>query len=147
MVPKLEPRCCIEPGLSCLIRAIATTGVMCHKIESSTRRAILVLVDYAFSHPSISALTSVGATGVIRYLSYQNPTTLPKIITPAEFSALSSAGFTVTLNWEYDARDLVNPGFNATDAAQEAQRQANALPYSDFRALYWSADFDVQASD
>jgi hypothetical protein len=83
----------------------------------------------------------------MRYLSYKDPTTMPKIITASEFAALRAAGLSITLNWEYDARDLVNSGFNATDAAHEALRQANALPYPDFRVIYWSADFDVQASD
>lgn len=105
-----------------------------------------MLVDYAFPpHPPTAALSAAGATAVSRYLSYQTPATLPKILTPAEYTTLRGAGLSVILNWEYDAHDLVNSGFDAAGAAEEALRQADALPYPDFRVIYFSADWDVTA--
>jgi glycoside hydrolase-like protein len=107
----------------------------------------VTVIDYAFPpHPTVTGLRAAGATGVCRYLCWQLLTTTPKILTPQEYAALRAAGLDVVLNWEYDAEDLVNPGFDPVAAAREAVRQANALPYPDFRVIYWSADFNVTAT-
>lgn len=98
-------------------------------------------VDYSFSRPDIAQLWSLGYRFVCRYLSW-----LPngKVINKAELAALINKGFSVALNWEFQARDAVRGAAGGTTDATEAVRQAAALGYPKGCTIYYSAgDFDV----
>lgn len=107
-----------------------------------------MLLDYAFPpHPTIEQIKSSGATAVSRYLSYVNTNTMGKILARSEYQMLTGAGIDVVLNWEYDAQDLVNPGFNASDAGTFMLSQARSIVGNDvFPAIYISADFNAVRS-
>lgn len=107
-----------------------------------------MLLDYAFPpHPTIEQMKAAGVTAVSRYLSYVNSNTVGKILTRSEYQMLTEAGFQVVLNWEFDAHDLVNSGFNASDAGAFMLSQARSIVGNDdFPAIYISADFDAVRS-
>lgn len=107
-----------------------------------------VMLDYAFPPwPGASAMRAAGVTAVSRYLAWQTPAAMPKLVAPPEFNALMAGGFQVVLNWEYGARDFALPSFDAAGAAAEAVRQARAVGYPDWCAIYYSLDWDVLASE
>ena len=101
-------------------------------------------IDYSFSRPDIPTLKTLGYTFVMRYLSW-----LPnsKCITTDEIKALRDNGFTVGLNWEYDAKDQTHGAEYGHIQGREAVRQAKALGYPQGCAIYYSADWDATEAD
>jgi hypothetical protein len=103
--------------------------------------------DFAWSKPSIAALKAAGATYVMRYLSW-NPPSNPnrKVIEQPEYDSYLAAGIAVGLNWEFSADDQRGGAANGRLHGAEAARQARALGAQPGDAIYFSADWDVQAS-
>lgn len=82
----------------------------------------------------------LGYEGVCRYLSF-----LPnhKVILKPEYDMLINGGKSVTLNWEFDARDWMGGAAAGKQHATEAIRQARDLGYPPGCVLIGSADFDM----
>lgn len=101
-----------------------------------------VVIDYAWSHPTIDKLKSLGAIGVARYLS-QDPA---KNLSKGEYAALKNAKIAVTLVWETTANRALS-GYNGGKAdAQRAHQQADDLGYPKDAAIYFAVDFDASPS-
>jgi hypothetical protein len=92
----------------------------------------------------VASLKAAGVSGVTRYLSW-----LPnsKVIQQAEFNRLTKGGVSVTLNWEFSARDWMGGGSVGQSHAAEAVRQARALGYAKGCSIIGSADFDMTAAE
>lgn len=98
-----------------------------------------IAVDYTARIPP-EALRNAGVSGVLRYLCYE-PVGTWKVIKQPEYDELIGAGFDVTLNWEYDARDWLS--VNGTSHGNTAVMQARRLGYPIGCTIYGSCDFDM----
>jgi hypothetical protein len=99
----------------------------------------VVVVDYAWSHPSIDKLRSLNAIGVVRYVSNDSG----KNLSHDEYAALRRAGIAVSLVWETTANRALN-GYDAGKSdADKAERLANDLGYPKSAAIYFAVDFDA----
>lgn len=100
-------------------------------------------VDYAFSRPPISALIVTGKQFACRY---GGPGSSGKHLDAAELAALTSAGIAVVANAEGAAQ-----GFSGAAAgrswAQQAQAHFDALGMPADRPIYFSVDWNANASD
>jgi peptidoglycan hydrolase-like protein with peptidoglycan-binding domain len=98
-----------------------------------------IVVDYAWSHPTIAKLKSLGAIGVARYLSTDSSKNLSK----SEYSALKSAKLAVTLVWETTANRALSGYAGGKWDAQRADQLADDLGYPNTAAIYFAVDFDA----
>lgn len=97
-------------------------------------------VDYAWGRPGPTALKSVGAHFVCRYLSHD---TTGKNLDHAEASQLSAAGIALVVVWETAAdRALDGHAAGAADA-RAADQQARACGMPKDRPIYFAVDFDA----
>ena len=99
-------------------------------------------VDYAWARPSPSALHGEGYTFTARYLSHDSS----KNITAPEADALWAAGVDVVANWESTATSALGGYAQGVADAQNAEAQALAAGMPPSRPIYFSVDFDAQAS-
>ena len=101
-------------------------------------------VDYSTSRPDPVALYEAGKRFVVRY---GGPGTSDKHLTPDEAVQLSRAGLSIVANAEGTARGFM--GGRATGVAWAARAfthfQACGMPAD--RPIYFSVDWDVQASE
>lgn len=99
-------------------------------------------VDYAWDRPTVSGLVAAGKKFVVRY---GGPGSDGKQIHAAELAALKAAGIPVVANAEGTAS-----GFQGRTAgrawAEDAERHFRGLGMPADRPIYFSADWDVQAS-
>jgi hypothetical protein len=107
--------------------------------EISTRMG----VDYSWARPSPSGLAAAGYTFASRYVSFD---TTGKNLTASEASALRAAGIDIVVNWETNADDALGGSSAGVRDATEAARQAAAAGQPSSRPIYFSIDFDAQAS-
>lgn len=99
-------------------------------------------VDYAWEHPSISALVAAGVKFVCRYLSNDTG----KNLTLAEATVLSNAGISCVAVWESTAkRMLAGQSAGITDA-KKALSQATACGMPNGTPIYFAADWDASSS-
>jgi len=101
-----------------------------------------IVVDYAWTHPSISTLRNVGAVGVVRYLSNDSS----KNLSSHEYSILKDAGLSVTLVWETTGSRALSGYAGGQSDADRAEKLADALGYPDTAAIYFTADFDANST-
>lgn len=101
-------------------------------------------LDFAWSKPSIPAIKADGNTFVMRYLSW-----LPngKVISKSEYDNYLNNGLAVGLNWEFAAGDQKGGAASGRIHGAEAYRQARSLGAPKGAAIYFSADWDVSASE
>lgn len=93
-------------------------------------------IDYAWQHPNPAAIKKDGYSFVLRYLS-TDPT---KNLTVPEAKALHAAGLDVGLIWETTAT-RATAGYAAGRADRvAAEKQANAIGYPTYAALFWACD-------
>lgn len=99
-------------------------------------------IDYAWRHPNPAAIKKDGYSFVLRYLS-TDPT---KNLTVVEAKALHAAGLSIGLIWETTAT-RATAGYAAGRADRVlAEKQANALGYPTYAALFWACDQDTSAA-
>ena len=105
-------------------------------------------IDYAFSHPSISAMNAAGVKFVCRYLSNRDPagSGLDKTLSVSEAKALRANGFPIVLVFETTA-GRATEGRNAGGAdAVTAVNHAKTLGAPSSTVLYFAVDADVSGS-
>ncbi|MEO8552838.1 MAG: glycoside hydrolase domain-containing protein [Kofleriaceae bacterium] len=100
-------------------------------------------VDYSWARPSLDTLHANGYTFVSRYLSYD---TSGKNITAGEAAVLRASGFDIVLNWEQSANAALQGYNRGVSDAQAAVGQAAAIGAPPNLPIYFSIDFDAQAS-
>jgi hypothetical protein len=79
----------------------------------------------------------------MRYLSW-----LPngKVLSKSEYNALRAKGFAIGLNWEFDTSDQLRGASGGRVDATEAKRQMKAIGVPNGTVCWFSADWDVSAS-
>lgn len=98
-------------------------------------------IDYAWSRPSVKAMTDARVKFVARYLS--NDTS--KDLSRAEATAANAAGIWCVVVWESSAgRALSGKTAGASDAST-ALGKARALGMPDDRPIYFAVDFDANS--
>ena len=107
--------------------------------ELGTRKG----VDYAWTHPSVSAIKSGGYTFAARYLSYDNS----KDITSNEAHALKSAGIDVVVVWEATATAALGGYSQGVSDAKAAESRANGAGMPSGRPIYFAVDFDATSGE
>jgi len=100
-------------------------------------------VDYSTARPNLDQLWAAGKRFVSRYLAY---TPNAKVLTKTELTALHAKGFGVVLNWEQATGDMGRGRDVGVAHATEALKQANALGAPASVPIYFSADFDTNAT-
>ncbi|TDD69376.1 DUF1906 domain-containing protein [Actinomadura darangshiensis] len=96
-------------------------------------------IDYAWSHPSVSAMRSAGVKFVCRYLSHDASKNLDR----AEADRLSDAGIWMVVVWETTAKRALSGKAGGADDAREAARQAKACGMPEDRPIYFAVDWDA----
>lgn len=100
-------------------------------------------VDYSWGRPDLATMWALGVRFVCRYLAPLSG----KVLSPSERSALHAAGFSIVLNWENEAKDMLSGyGLGATHAT-EALRQAEELGAPITVPIFFSVDFDALPAD
>lgn len=100
-------------------------------------------VDYSWGRPDLATMYALGVRFVCRYLAPLSG----KVLSPAERRALHGAGFSIILNWENEAKDMLGGyGLGATHAT-EALRQADELGAPIIVPIFFSVDFDAIPAD
>lgn len=101
----------------------------------------IVVVDYAFTHPTIEQLKAAGIEAVGRYMG--QAMTEPKNLSAAEAHDLSAAGIGIFTNFEYGAQQVLGGARQAqADVALfRAQRAQVGMPAA--RPCFAAADWDV----
>jgi hypothetical protein len=99
-------------------------------------------LDYAWTKPDAGAVSRGGYRFVLRYLA---PLPNGKVVTAAELRTLRARRLEVGLNWESAAGAALRGAAGRADAV-EAVRQAKALGYPAGCTIYFSIDFDQNAS-
>lgn len=97
-------------------------------------------IDYAWSKPSVAAMTAAGVKFIARYLS-NDPS---KNLTRAEATAANGAGIWCVVVWETTASRALAGRQAGRDDALTAAYQARALGMPDDRPIYFAVDFDAQ---
>lgn len=128
-------------GWSCLGFGL----VACGAGDTATSSDDLVVakgVDYAWARPSPSGLRGDGYTFAVRYLSHDTS----KDISAGEAASLWSAGVDIVSNWESTATSVLGGYAQGVADAQTAEAEASAAGMPANRPIYFSIDFDAQAS-
>src|SRR5258705_6085761 len=102
-----------------------------------------IVVDYTV-RIAPDALHAAGVAGVCRYIC---PPGLAKLIGLTEYRELVGAGISVTLNWEYDARDWLGGASRGASHGTQAVAAARALGYPAGGVIPGSADFDMTRAE
>ena len=97
-------------------------------------------VDYSWSRPSLSMLSSQGFSFVARYASYD---TSGKNLSAGEAQALVANGFDIVDNWEDAADDALSGYGRGVSDAQAAAAQFAGDGAPGDRPIYFSVDFDA----
>lgn len=103
--------------------------------------------DYSWGRPQLSAAKAAGVTFVSRYLSWNVPSQVGKVITPGERDQILGAGIDIFANWEYDAKDALGGSAAGAIIGKAAAYQAAGLGYPRGACLFNSADWDVSDSE
>ncbi|MGQ4514209.1 glycoside hydrolase domain-containing protein [Streptomyces sp. DW26H14] len=96
-------------------------------------------VDYAWSHPSLSALKAAKVAFAARYLA----TDASKSLTKTEAAALAGVGIWSVVVWETIANRMLSGKAAGASDATKAQAQAAACGQPKDRPIYFAADFDA----
>jgi hypothetical protein len=131
----------ILAGAGGLAIGATTVGLVAPRFASAS--AVARGVDYAWAHPSTTALRQAGYTFVSRYLSWD----APKNLSPEEARALKAAGIDIVCNWEAVANEARQGYAKGVTSAREAQRQAVTCGQPAGRPIYFSVDYDAPLSD
>jgi murein DD-endopeptidase MepM/ murein hydrolase activator NlpD len=100
-----------------------------------------VIVDYSRARPSITTLKSLGAVGVMRYLS--TPADNPKNLTVAEAQVLLAGGLSIGLVWErYIGRPKEGRPAGSFDSAA-AEAIADSLGAPLHIPIFMAIDYDT----
>lgn len=100
-------------------------------------------IDYAWSKPSVAAMTSAGVKFIARYLS-NDPS---KNLTRAEATAANAADIWCVVVWETTAARALAGRQAGRDDALTAAYQARALGMPDDRPIYFAVDFDAKPNN
>lgn len=102
----------------------------------------IVVVDYAFSHPTVTELKNDHVTAVGRYFG-QDVTNDGKNLTPAEAKALAEAGIDIFGLYEYgaaqSARGANQGAADVTLGTKQAKECGMPMP----RPIYFAVDYDI----
>ena len=103
------------------------------------------VLDFAYGFtPGLGLkIVAAGYVGVMRYLSGGGP----KDLTKAEIADYQAAGLAIGLIWETTAQRMLDGGTAGTVDGTAARAQANALGVPTSVTIYFTADFDVAASE
>jgi hypothetical protein len=111
--------------------------------ESDDALGVARGVDYAWSRPSPHGLKADGYGFVARYLSYD---TTGKTLTKGEAEELTGAGLDIVCNWEESGTAALDGYSQGRSDAAAAAKQAKNVGMPGDRPIYFSVDFDAQAS-
>lgn len=100
-------------------------------------------IDYAWSKPSVEAMTAAGVKFIARYLS-NDPS---KDLTRAEATAANAADIWCVVVWETTANRALAGRQAGRDDALTALHKASALGMPDDRPIYFAVDFDASPAD
>lgn len=98
------------------------------------------LLDYAFQHPSVSAIKGSGAVGVMRYLSHSGP---PKDLTADEVKMLHDSGLSIGLVYESTSSRAGQGRQAGIDDATYAYDMAHHLGAPGGVVIFFAVDFDA----
>jgi hypothetical protein len=99
----------------------------------------IVVVDYAFVHPTLQQLKAAGVTAVGRYFGQATP---PKNLTKAEAQLLTDNGIDVFSIFEYGAQQVLGGAPQAKVDVALFKEQAKAIGVPN-KPVYFAADFDI----
>lgn len=100
-------------------------------------------LDYAWSHPSVSAMKKAGVKFACRYLSHDGG----KNLTRTEATALTNAGIACVVVWESTANRARSGRTGGIADAKAANTQAKAAGMPSTRPIYFAVDFDATPGD
>jgi hypothetical protein len=95
-------------------------------------------LDYAWTHPPVSALKAAGIQFACRYLSAD----VSKNLTAAEANALWQAGISIVVVWESGAQDMLRGYAGGAADAAAADMQARRCKLGTV-PIYFAADWDA----
>jgi len=106
----------------------------------------LLVVDYAFQHPTIAQLKAAGVYAVGRYFGEGSQP--PKFLDHSEASELSQAGIRIISLFEYGAKQALLGAKQAYEDIRVFRQQARSVAPPDGHPIrsepcYFAADFDV----
>lgn len=96
-------------------------------------------IDYAWAHPSPSAIKAAGYDFACRYFSRDTA----KNLTADEALALTAVGVSVVGNWEMAPQAALKGKAQGIADARDALAEAEACGMPDHRPIYFSVDFDA----
>lgn len=98
-------------------------------------------IDYAWSRPSVTAMTAAGVKFIARYLSNDSS----KNLTRAEATSVNAADIWCVVVWETTAARATAGRQAGRDDALTALRLARALGMPEDRPIYFAVDFDANS--
>jgi hypothetical protein len=98
------------------------------------------LLDYSFTHPSMTQVQDSGAVGVLRYLC---PAGAPKRITPDEAKQIRAAGLWLGLVFESTAARATEGHAAGLADARMAAQQAHDVGYPTTAPMFFAVDEDT----
>lgn len=107
--------------------------------------AKIIVVDYAFQHPTVDQLKAAGVTDVGRYLGQADSE--PKNLSLPEAQQLAQAGIGIFTIFEYAAQQALGGASQARADVALFREQRAAVKMPDDRPCYFASDFDVPDYD
>jgi hypothetical protein len=104
-------------------------------------------LDYAGGRPGGAAIAAAGYGFVCRYLTDGGSGLPGKLLLPEEAADLIAHGILIVSNFEAGATNMLGGAGQGTADAQQAQAQHAACGGPPDRPIYFSADWDVVASE
>lgn len=96
-------------------------------------------IDYAWSKPSVKAMTDAGVKFIARYLSNDSS----KDLSRSEATAANNAGIWCVVVWETTADRALSGDAGGETDARKARDKADALGMPDDRPIYFAVDWDA----
>jgi hypothetical protein len=104
-------------------------------------------LDYAGGRPGGAAIAAAGYGFACRYLTSGGPGLPGKLLLPEEAADLIAHGILIVSNFEAGATNMLGGAGQGAADAQQAQAQHAACGGPPDRPIYFSADWDVVASE
>jgi hypothetical protein len=105
-----------------------------------------MIIDYSTGRPSAAQLKAAGVTAAGRYIGWDSVpgfSSIGKNITRAEAAALTSAGISVFVAFEYAAQAVLGGASQGKKDGQLAAQQLHDLGAPAGMTVYFAVDFDI----